>query len=266
MFYEKIEVPVGRLVPAVARAFDILELFIERDTLSAPDITHHLGLPRTTVHELISTLLERSYLLEVGEDSKRFELGPATVALGQRYQERVDLSRQGQLVAQKVSEQCSETVQVGIRNEDSVIYVAKADSSHSVRMVSAIGRRLPAHCTAVGKVLLAGLSPSEFDRLYPPGSTLKKMTERSISSASELKEAIAQVRRDGIATEFCESNQDIACIAAPVYDFDGALVAGLSISVPVIRWTENVQTSLQEVIAKGANELSRRLGAPKDEN
>lgn len=255
---------MGRRVPAVSRAFDILELFIEHETLSAPDITASLGLPRTTVFELVNTLVERSYLLEVGEDAKRFELGPATVVLGQRYQENVDLSRQGQVVSHMVSERCHETVHVGILDEDHVIYVAKADSSHSVRMVSAIGRRLPAHCTAVGKVLLAGLDTREFDALYPSDDPLKKMTGRSISTLAELHKAIDGVRGSGIASEYCESNEDVACIAAPVFDAGGNVAAGISISVPVGRWDDDVKESLSQVVLEGARELTHRLGgAPR---
>ena len=226
---------MGRLVPAVSRALDILELFTEHDSLSAPEITSLLGLPRTTVFELVNTLVERSYLLEIGEDGKRFELGPATVALGQRYQENADLNRHGQVVSQAVSQRCRETVHVAIRDEDHVIYVAKADSSHPVRMVSAIGRRLPAHCTAVGKILLAGLTPDEFDDLYPQGTSLKKMTERSIGSVADLRKAIARVRESGISSEYCESNEDVACVAAPVFDASGQVVAGMSISVQIGR-------------------------------
>lgn len=255
---------MGRIVPAVTRALDILELFNEYDTLSAPDITAHLGLPRTTVFELVNTLVERSYLLEVGEDGKRFELGPATVALGQRYQENVDLSRQGQVVSQMVSEQCHETVHVGILDEDHVIYVAKADSSHPVRMVSAIGRRLPAHCTAVGKILLAGLTSRQFDEVYPRGTTLKKMTARSIGSVTELRKAVAVVRTNGVSSEYCESNEDVACVAAPVFDAYGKIAAGMSISVPVVRWDDKVKENLTEVVLEGAAELTRRLGgAPR---
>lgn len=251
---------MARLVPAVARALDTLELFLEHDTLGAPDIAARLGLPRTTVHELVHTLVQRQYLLEVGTDSKRFELGPATVALGQRYQDRVDLSRQGQLVSQSVSDQCNETVHVGILDEDSVIYIAKADSSHSVRMVSAVGRRLPAHCTAVGKALLSGLSADEFDSIYSQHKDLPKMTVRSIAKVDELRWAVAAVRETGIATEFCESNEDIACVAAPVRDVTGAIVAGISISVPTNRWNEDIRRQLGKTVQDGAADLTRRLG------
>lgn len=251
---------MARPVPAVARALDTLELFLEHDTLGAPDITARLGLPRTTVHELVHTLVQRQYLLEVGSDTKRFELGPATVALGQRYQDRVDLSRQGQLVSQSVSEQCNETVHVGILDEDSVIYVAKADSSHSVRMVSAVGRRLPAHCTAVGKALLSGLSPEEFDAIYSSHSDLPKMTVRSIATVDELRAAVNGVQETGLATEFCESNEDVACIAAPVRDVTGTVVAGISISVPTNRWNEGIKSRLGKIVLDGAADLTRRLG------
>lgn len=147
---------MGRLVPAVTRALDILELFLDGDgTLSAPDIVRKLQLPRTTVHELVTTLAARSYIVQVPGQPGRYRLGVRPYQLGSRYAEQLDLAAEGQQVARSVAETCDETVHVAILEGTDVIYIAKVDSTHAVRMVSAAGRRLPAHCTSVGKMLLA---------------------------------------------------------------------------------------------------------------
>ncbi|MFI8521683.1 IclR family transcriptional regulator [Streptomyces sp. NPDC085481] len=255
---------MGRLVPAVARAFDILELFLQgEETFSAPEITRRLQLPRTTTHELLSTLTARCYLAPVPEQPGRYRLGVRTYQLGSRYAEQLDLAAEGQAVAREVAETCGETVHVAVLEDTDVIYIAKVDSTHAVRMVSAAGRRLPAHCTAVGKMLLAALPEAELDaRLagHPEGRPLAALTPDSITEPDALRAALAETRTRGTAVEHRESNPDVSCVAAPVRDRAGRVVAALSISVPVIRWTEERETELAALAAKGADDLSVRLG------
>jgi IclR family transcriptional regulator, KDG regulon repressor len=252
---------MGRLVPAVTRALDILELFLDGDgTLSAPEITRKLGLPRTTVHELVTTLAARSYLVQVPDQPGRYRLGVRPYQLGSRYSEQLDLAAEGQQVARSVAETCDETVHVAILEGADVIYIAKVDSTHAVRMVSAAGRRLPAHSTSVGKMLLASLSEEALAARIPEDKPLAAMTDNSITSAQELRSHLAAIRERGIAVEQRESNPDVSCVAAPVRDAAGKVVAALSISVPMIRWSEERQDELAELAAKGAGELSARLG------
>ncbi|MFE0102530.1 IclR family transcriptional regulator [Streptomyces sp. NPDC059009] len=253
---------MGRLVPAVTRALDILELFLESDgTLSAPDITRRLQLPRTTVHELVTTLAARNYLAQLPDQPGRYRLGVRAYQLGSRYGEQLDLAAEGREVAREVAETCDETVHVAILEGLDVIYIAKVDSTHAVRMVSAAGRRLPAHCTSVGKMLLAALPPDELDlRIEEEGGELVGMTHNSITDPDALRTALAGIRERGIATEHRESNPDVSCVAAPVRDASGRVVAALSVSVPMIRWTEEREAELADLAAKGAADLSARLG------
>ncbi|GHE62632.1 transcriptional regulator [Streptomyces longispororuber] len=251
---------MGRLVPAVTRAFDILELFLEGDgTLSAPEVTRKLQLPRTTVHELLTTLAARSYLAPVPEQPGRYRLGVRPYQLGSRYAEQLDLAAEGQRVAREVAETCDETVHVAILEGTDVIYIAKVDSTHAVRMVSAAGRRLPAHCTAVGKMLLASLPAPELDARVTHRE-LAAMTPASVTDPDALRAELAAIRERGVAAEHRESNPDVSCVAAPVRDSAGRVVAALSISVPMIRWNEERETELSELALKGAGDLSARLG------
>ncbi|MDK1473940.1 IclR family transcriptional regulator [Streptomyces sp. 549] len=254
---------MGRHVPAVTRALDILELFLEGDgTRSAPEITRCLQLPRTTVHELVTTLTARSYLAPEPGSPGRYRLGVRTYQLGSRYAEQLDLAREGHQVARSVADTCGETVHVAVLEHADVLYVAKVDSTHAVRMVSAAGRRLPAHCTAVGKMLLASLPPQELDARLPgpDGPPLTALTAHSLTSPEELREALAEAARRGIAVEERESNPDVSCVAAPVRDATGEVVAALSVSVPTVRWTAQRRKELEDLVVRGAGELSERLG------
>lgn len=251
---------MARQVPAVARAFEILELFLDHDELSQPEIVVQLGLPRTSVHELVNTLLERGYLERSSTADRKVRLGLRCFELGSRYAAGIDLAREGEAVARLTEARCHETVQVMVRDVDQVLYVAKVDTKHSVRLVSSVGRRLPAHCTAGGKILLADMPHQEFEQLFGSKQSLPSMTANTITDPAALRAELDRVRTAGLGWEYCESNEAVACVAAAVRDDAGTVVAAMSISVPIIRWSEAVKPELARAIQAGALELSRRLG------
>ncbi|TVT52440.1 IclR family transcriptional regulator [Amycolatopsis rhizosphaerae] len=249
-----------RLVPAVVRAADILELFLGAETaLSAAEITARLGLPRSTTHELLTTLVARRYLDRLTGEETTYRLGPKLLELGSRYQERLEFAAEADAVARSVAARCGETVHVAVLDGLDVVYISKADSTHSVRLISEVGRRLPAHCTAVGKALLAGLPTEELaERLH--GHRLTALTGRSITSRAALLPELDRVRADGVAHERGESNPDAGCVAAPVPDARGRWVAAMSISIPTSRHSEAAWRDWERLVREGAAELSARLG------
>ena len=254
-----------RAVPALNRALDILELFVHQVGLSTADITDQLDLPRTTVHELVATLVGRSYLVPMATQPTRYRLGVRVFQLGGQFAEQVDLVREAQAASEWVAARCDETVHVAVLEGADVCYLAKVDSTHPVRMVSAVGRRLPAHCTAVGKVLLAMLPPDQLHAVLPRRSgrsaaDLPAMTEHSISSVAVLRERLGAVRTVGLAYDDCESNEAVRCVAAPVRDHTGQVVAAMSISVPTIRWNGSRKREWAALVREGAARLSEQLG------
>jgi DNA-binding IclR family transcriptional regulator len=255
------EAGVGRVVPAVARAVDILDLFLaDAETLSMPEIIGALGLPRATVHDLVSTLVSCGFLAPVPAQPHRYRLGLRLFQLGSAYAERLDLPREGAHAAAEVAARCEETVHVAVLAHTDVVYIAKVDSTHSVRMVSGVAKRLPAHCTAVGKMLLSGLSDDEFTARYPTDIPLAAMTGNSITSTERLNHELGRIRKNGLAFDHCESNVSVVCVAAPVYDHTRAMVAAMSISVPTVRWTDDVADRWALSVTEGAAGLSARLG------
>ena len=252
---------MARNVPALVRGLDILELFLDEDrALSAPDITERLGLPRTTVHELVSSLVARSYLEPVAGQPHRYQPGLRLFQLGSVYANRLDLATVGNQVASALAAACDETCHVAVREGTDVVYIAKADSTHTVRMVSAVGRRLPAHCTAVGKMLLAGLDDAALDALLPSESPLPAMTPNSITSLATLKRELTGAWSRGLAHEEFESNPHVACVAAPVFDHSGSMIAAMSVSIPTIRWAAEKRHEWEQLVAASAATLSSRLG------
>jgi IclR family KDG regulon transcriptional repressor len=250
-----------RMTPAVARAFAILRLIQHRGPLTARQVGAELRLPRSSVHELVQTLVALDALAPTADGSGRFALHVLLHELGSAYVDQVDAAREGQRVAASVAGSCGETVHVATLDGVDVVYLAKVDSIHAVRMVSAVGRRLPAHCTAVGKALLSELSDDEVARRFGgPAARLPAMTPNSITSLALLRETLATVRALGYALDDCESNRDVRCVAAPVFEHGGGVAAAMSISVPTTRTGVDWPAGLVELVRQGARELSRRLG------
>lgn len=251
---------MGRAVPAASRALDILELFLDAPVLTASDVVSRLGLPRTTVHELLGTLVDRSYLLVVPGQPLRYQLGVRLFQLGSVFAQQLDLAREAQRVAAEVAAECDETVHVAILDGTDVIYIARVESTHPVRMISAVGRRLPAHSTGVGKMLLSSLPDDEIDALYRDREALPSVTPHTITSLSRLRAELAEIAARGLAYDDAESSEDVHCVATGVRDHSGAMVAALSVSVPIMRWSSERRDVLADLVRAGAARLSESLG------
>ncbi|WP_344049444.1 IclR family transcriptional regulator [Streptomyces thermoalcalitolerans] len=248
--------------PALRRGLDILELLVDEDQgLRVPEITRRLGLPRATTHELVNTLIDRGYL-DQSEETGRVTLGVKVLRLGAAYERGLDLAAVGRECAAEVANACGETVQVVVRDAGFAVFIVRVDSTHPVRLVSQVGSRLPASCTAGGKALLSTLPEAELDALFPDDAALQKMTPNSISTRKRLLADLEAARERGWAEENCESNDHVACVAAPVYDRLGKCVAAMSISVPVLRWDDAQKQRCVELILGGARKMSQLLGAP----
>ncbi|MFC4065097.1 IclR family transcriptional regulator [Actinoplanes subglobosus] len=250
---------MARVVPAVIRALDILELFLDRPEMSAREVIERLDLPRTTVHELLVTLVERSYLVAVPGQPVRYRLGMPVFQLGSAFAGRLDLVREAQSVARDVAAACDEAVHVAVLDGAEVVYLVKVDSTHPVRMVSGVGLRLPAHCTAVGKVLLAGLDRAGLNAALSHGP-LTGMTPASITDPDRLRDHLDRVRAEGVAVDVGESDVAMRCVAAGIRDHSGAVVAAMSLSAPMIRWTPQSPAEWTGLVREGAATLSARMG------
>lgn len=249
-----------RLTPAVVRTLDILELFLRGSaSLSAADVVRETGLPRSTVHELLTTLASRGYL-QKNEETSRYSLGVTLLHLGNAYAERFDLLGAANLAARALSDRLNETVSVAIRQGTSVFYLAKIEPRAMLNLPSSIGQRLPASCTAIGKALLSAVSDEVLATMYLDPTSLPVMTERSIATLPDLLGDLAETRRRGYALEHGESTPGLWCVAAIVHDVEGNAAAAISASIPESRWGRYAERQWAHEIVVAASELSGQLG------
>ncbi|MBU4047794.1 IclR family transcriptional regulator, partial [bacterium] len=143
--------------------------------------------------------------------------------------------------------------------EGEVLYLAKEESSQTIRMISYVGKRTPLHCTALGKVLLTYLSAEERKRILGE-KALPRLTENTITDEEELEKELGKVREQGFALDREENEKDVCCVAAPIRNYQGKVIAAVSISGPVFRIDVNTQNNLKEALVEISEKISKRLG------
>jgi DNA-binding IclR family transcriptional regulator len=246
--------------PALQRGLKLLLLLARaRESMSLSELSAAVGVSRSTVYSLLATLQEYGFV-EKDPRYKQYRLGLATFELGSAYLGKVDLVSAFDEVAKALVQLCQETVKLAVLDGRDVVYLGRQQGSlHSVQLVARVGSRMPAHATAVGKVLLAALSDADIARLYE-GHSLAALAPNTITSMEALWERLEHVRRDGVAYDDAESSPGVHCVAAPVYDHSDRAVAAISVGIPNDRYSEERMAGITRLVREHAEMLSRTMG------
>jgi DNA-binding IclR family transcriptional regulator len=156
-------------------------------------------------------------------------------------------------------EKTNETVHLVVRNQDHGIYIDKVECEQSIRMFSQIGKTIPLHCTAVGKVLLSSLSHEKIDEIYR-SKKLESFTENTITDWEKLFRELKQIAEMGYSVDDEELTKDICCIAAPIKNFRGQVIAAISIAGPIYRIDKGNIDQLINEVKSCALKISKRIG------
>lgn len=239
-----------RLLLALARA---------REPMSLSELSAAVGASRSTVYSLLATLQEHGFV-EKDPRYKQYSLGLTTFELGSAYLGQIDLVRAFDEVAKSLAQRCQETVKLAVLDGRDVVYLGRQQGSlHSVQLVARVGSRVPAHATAVGKVLLAVLSDAEIDHLYA-GHELHALAPNTITELDTLKARLKTAREEGVAYDAAESSPGVHCVAAPIYDHSDRVVAAISVGVPNDRYSAERMVGITQLVREHAATLSRTLG------
>lgn len=246
--------------PAVEAALSILETLGTVHEMGVTELAKKLGLGKSSVYRLLATLAGRGYV-EKNPQTGRYQLTYRLFAVGSPAADRFGLRETAHPVMQRLAAETGETVNLGVLDGTRVVNLHKVESRHLLRMHMEIGGGVPAHATALGKVLLAGLPPAEVARRLR-GRRLTRLTRRTIADRPALWRALARVREQGFAIDDEECSLGLRCVAAPILDHRGSVVAALSISSPSQRLPHAVLSRMAELVRAAAREVSRRLGYP----
>jgi DNA-binding IclR family transcriptional regulator len=243
---------------SVANSLRLIKAFSEDEyEIGISDLAKRLGLAKSTVHRLASTLLEQGMLEQNPADGK-YHLGLALFELGTMVRRKMDFTVEARPFLRTLMEKTGETVHLAILDHDSILYVITHESKQALRMGSKVGTRAPVHSTAVGKVLLASQPEEEIERIVARG--LPQSTPGTIVEAKALRRELALVKAQGHAVDDEESEIGLRAIAAPIRNYSGDVVAAISIAGPVHRMTKKALLSWLRELVEAAEAVSQRLG------
>lgn len=225
--------PDAPAVESVDRALRLLqELGGHGSGATLDELSAATGLPKSSAHRTLAALRERGFVLQ--QDDGRYLIGSELLRVAFDFHERVDLRVVLRPVLTRLREELNETVHLGQLQGGDVVYLDKIESTHPITLTSTVGGRNPAHCTAVGKALLAWTYPDEASLRgwVAQQGTLGARTEHSITSADALVREAARIRSDGYARDMEESEVGVRCLAAPVFLGSALPRAAVSVSAP----------------------------------
>ncbi|MDR2553765.1 MAG: IclR family transcriptional regulator [Treponema sp.] len=202
------------------------------------EIQEMFDLPRSTIYNLLQTLLLTGYLEK--DSAGRYSVGIRCFRTGSAFRVSNPFERRAKEIVEKINTACKETTHFAVLQGTDVVYVYKFDSVHALRIYSQVGKAIPAHTTAIGKAMLSGYSDEELRSFY--GETkLASLTPRSITSFKLLLEQLNEIRRTSIAYEQEESTPNVKCVAVPVLNSVKIPVAGISVAFPVYYENKEVE-------------------------
>ena len=248
----------GNRLSSVATGVRVLKAFTSKTpNWGVTDLASHMGLSKSTVHRVLSTLADEG-LLEQDPGTSRYRLGLALFDLVAAVPSQRGLHEAVLLPMTDLRNSTGETVQVGVLDGRQVVYVERLDSPHTLRMFTELGRRNHAHCTGSGKALLAFAPAGQLARLLN-GWVLEALTEHTIVSTEALRAHLAIIRERGYAENRHESQIGVVSIAAPIRDQRGTTIAAMSVAGPAERIDANHDRIVQDVVTRALS-ASRRLG------
>lgn len=250
---------------SVANSLRLIRAFSEDQyEMGISELAKRLGLAKSTVHRLASTLLDQGMLEQNSGDGK-YRLGLALFELGTLVRRKMDFTIEARPFLRTLMEKTGETLHLGILDHDSVLYLITHESKQALRMGSKVGTRVPVHCTAVGKALLAFQPQSEIERVLALG--LSASVPNAAVDAKALRRELAAVRVRNYAVDDQESEVGLRSIAAPIRNHSGEVIAAISIAGPVHRMAKKTLLGWVGDLVAAADAVSQRLGwqAPRVE-
>jgi DNA-binding IclR family transcriptional regulator len=252
----------GRPYNAQSLERGLLALALLRDSkrgeLGLSELARQLGLHKSTVHRLLTTLMRHDYVTQ-DPVTKRYRLGLTYLGFAHVTVERLEVRRQALRAMHTLAEESGESVYLNILTGDHVLCVDGVVGPRGVTVGTDVGVALPVHATGTGKCFLAWLPPEERDACLSR-SRLEPLTRRTITDRATLLAELEHVRRQGYATNDEETEPGVRYAAAPIFDQQGAIVASLSLGAPVLRVTQADLPRLGVAVVAAALRVSLSLG------
>lgn len=240
----------GEAVKSAYRTVEVLELLADMPRrLTLADLQRRLGVPKSSLHGLLQTLMAYGW---VDENDGGYGIGVRALRIGAAYLDHDPMVRSAGPLLAALQRQLDETVHLAQLDGSDVVYLASRESQHHLRVVSRIGRRLPAHTTALGKALLAARGTAEVDALLP--ATLVALTPDTVTDRQALHAELTETRVRGWAFETGQNTPGLCCFGVAIPSSHPPVYA-MSCSIPLARLTEEHRRSVVAALTECADEL-----------
>jgi len=247
-------------IQSLARAFAIIEeIARHREGIGLADLSKRVGLHNSTAFHLAKTLLSLGYVRQESE-TKRYRVGRPLFALAASCLDEIEMVHVATPILEELSRETGESGHFAVRMGDAVVVIARTAGSGAFQLTERVGVVRPAHCTALGKMILASLPRDELER-FLARVELKASTEKSITDIPALLRDIDAVRASGIAYDDGEFNAEVRCVAVAVRDFTGKAIGAVGLSGPIWRMTVEAMQARAKALQASADRLSHALGA-----
>ena len=242
----------------IDRLLDIIELLsLEKDGLGVTEIGNRTGLHKSTVHRIVSALAERGYIEKVPGRGV-YKIGLKLVEISSVYLNSIELKTEARPYLHELTSKLGHPSHLAILDGTDAVYIDKVEVVSNIRLYSQIGRRIPVYCSALGKCLLSGLPECDVREIVSRCS-FEKYTEKTLDSETLLQQ-VRRVASAGWAVDDEEHDKGIRCIAAPVYDYRGKVIAAVSIAGPAAAVAPQNDGETAEIVKETALNISKRLG------
>jgi DNA-binding IclR family transcriptional regulator len=245
-------------VRAVERALQIMDCFSnEHPERGISEIAQLVELHKATTHRIVTTLVNYGYL-ERSSDGQKYKLGMRLANLGNKVIKHIELRNEALPIMNALVGKLEEACDLSIFDRGEVFYIEVLKSNHALTIAAKVGQRLPAYCTASGKVFLAHLSPEELDAYLK--QPLKAYTEKSVIKPDELRSQLVQFHRQGYTVDDEEYEVGIRVVAVPIFNHQEKVVAALGMPSPTSRMTPERIPEIAMNLKEAGEAISGKLG------
>ena len=241
----------------VTKALTVLQAFsYDKPVMGVSELARKLGMGKSSVHRILSTLLEAGFVQKTPDD--RYRLGLKLYELGQQVVHSLELREIAHPLLERLRNDSGETVHLAVLEGTDVVYVDRFESPSTLRLFSRVGRRRPAHSTSSGKCLLAFGTAAATEAVINTG--LRRLGPRGITGRTAFVDALLKIRADGYSVSVEEGEVGVMSVGAPIFGHDGACVAAVSMAGPMIRMRpERIPTYVTQV-RRSAMDISEAMG------
>lgn len=247
------------IIQSVDRALRILDLFDDQTPeLRITDMSQRMNLHKSTLHSLLKTLQKHGYI-EQDAESGKYRLGLKLLERGQLLLQNMDIRTVARKTLGELSRLTGQTTHLVIRDGREGVYIDKVEGEKAAIRYSRIGRRVPLHTSAVGKVLAAHMPPAELEALLADYAFVRH-TPATITDKAAFLAEMEQVRKRGYALDLEENEPGVRCAAVPIFDHAGKIVAAMSISTLVSAVGDETLKQYADMLMQGARDVSGLMG------